>query len=96
MDFFSQGKYVQQREEIKSVSPKSGKAGKTKLLALSLFYLAERRNQLLQRQDPLPQPLPPHLPANPTKLTSFFYRMMMMMSSLIKHRNWVLIMAQIN
>jgi hypothetical protein len=25
------------------------------------FYLSERRNQLLQSYDPLPEPLPPHL-----------------------------------
>jgi hypothetical protein len=90
-----QGKYVQQREVIKSVSPKSEKKlERNKLLPFSLSYLAERRNQLLQRQDPLSQPLPPHLPPHRQCLGNFFFYRMMM-SSLIEHKNRTLIMSQI-
>jgi hypothetical protein len=67
-----QGKYVQQM--IKSVSPKNAKKlDEKKPLPFSLSYLAERRNQLLQRQDPLPHPLPPHLQSHGQSSVTFFF-----------------------
>ena len=62
---------MQQREEIKSISPKSGKAGKTKLLALSLLPCrTEKPAAAAQGSSP---PASPSSPASQPHKVNFLF-----------------------